>query len=204
MISPFTCLSITWGVWLLIWLLAAIWTAKTVASQSAASRLAHSALIWGGAALLFLKPSRWGLLGRSLFPLALWVAWAGVALTIIGLGFTVWARVHLGRFWSGAVTLKAEHALIRSGPYALTRHPIYTGLLLALIGTGLARVSVAGLLGLCLLVAGMLTKVRQEERLLTEHFGTAYRTYQAEVPALIPRLWGARSASHPAGRTSPR
>lgn len=179
----------------LIWLVAALWSAKTVAHQSAASRLAHSALIWVGAALLFPESSRFNLLRRSLFPPASWVSWAGVALAILGLAFAIWARAHLGRFWSGAVTLKTEHALIRSGPYALTRHPIYTGLLLALLGTALARDSVAGLIGLCLLVAGLVTKVRQEEALLTEHFGTAYRTYQAEVPALIPRLWGARPAS---------
>ena len=71
----------------------------------------------------------------------------------------------------------------------MTRHPIYTGLLLALIGTSVARDSVAALIGLCLLVVGLVVKIRQEERLLMEHFGKAYQMYQAEVPAIVPGLW---------------
>ena len=187
--SSFTCLAIIWSGWLVSWLLAARWTAKTVARQSISSRLAQSGLLWGGAALLFLRPTGSGFLTRSPYPLAAWVGWSGVALTVLGLGFTGWARVHLGRFWSGAVTLKAEHALIRSGPYALTRHPIYTGLLLAMTGTALARNSVAAIVGLGLFAVGVVLKVRQEEGLLTEHFGAAYRAYRAEVPALVPGLW---------------
>jgi protein-S-isoprenylcysteine O-methyltransferase Ste14 len=142
--SPFTCLAVIWSGWLVSWLLAARWTAKTVARQSVTSRLAQSGLLWAGAALLFLRPSGSGFLTRALYPLAAWVGWSGVALSVLGLGFTGWARIHLGRFWSGAVTLKAEHALIRSGPYGLTRHPIYTGLLLAMAGTALARNSGCG------------------------------------------------------------
>ena len=187
--SSFTCLAIIWSGWLVSWLLAARWTAKTVARQSISSRLAQSGLLWGGAALLFLRPTGSGFLTRSPYPLAAWVGWSGVALTVLGLGFTGWARVHLGRFWSGAVTLKAEHALVRSGPYALTRHPIYTGLLLAMTGTALARNSVAAIVGLGLFAVGVVLKVRQEEGLLTEHFGAAYRAYRAEVPALVPGLW---------------
>ena len=187
--SSFTCLAIIWSGWLVSWLLAARWTAKTVARQSIGSRLAQSGLLWGGAALLFLRPTGSGFLTRSPYPLAAWVGWSGVALTVLGLGFTSWARVHLGRFWSGAVTLKAEHALVRSGPYALTRHPIYTGLLLAMTGTALALNSVAAVVGLGLFVVGVVLKVRQEEGLLSEHFGAAYRVYRAEVPALVPGLW---------------
>jgi len=187
--SPLTCLAFLWGAWLLLWLLAALWTARTVARQSIGSRLAHGIFLILGSALLF-RSTRFGPLARPLFPPTPWVAWLGVGLAAAGLGFTVWARLHLGRFWSGMVTLKAEHALIRTGPYALTRHPIYTGLLAAFAGTALARDSVAALLGLVLLVASFAVKLRQEERLLGKHFGPAYRQYQAEVPALLPRLWG--------------
>ena len=136
-----------------------------------------------------LPPRRFDLLARSLFPSPLWLAWGGVALAVLGLGFACWARVHLGRYWSSVVTLKAVNALIRSGPYAVTRHPIYTGLLAALIGTALVRDSAAAVAGLGLFVVGYAVKVRQEEQLLVEHFGAAYLTYRAEVPALIPRLW---------------
>ena len=99
--------------------------------------------------------------------------------------------MEVGRFWSASVTLKAEHALIRSGPYALSRHPIYTGLLLALIGTAISSGTAADAAGLGLIVLGVLLKIRQEEVLLLTHFGPAYRAYRQEVPMLIPRLWGA-------------
>jgi protein-S-isoprenylcysteine O-methyltransferase Ste14 len=174
---------------MLAWLLAAAWTARTVARQSARSRLAYTGLMAAGSILLFLRPDAIGSFSGALFPAASWVAWTGVVMAAVGLGFSGWARVQLGRLWSGTVTLKEDHALVRAGPYALTRHPIYTGLLLALLGTTLARDSLAGLVGLALLIAGIVTKVRLEERLLLDHFGDAYRAYRAEVPALIPRLW---------------
>ncbi|HEY8152412.1 MAG TPA: isoprenylcysteine carboxylmethyltransferase family protein [Vicinamibacteria bacterium] len=186
--TPLELLNFLWTLWLVAWLVAARWTAKTVLRQSAAARLTHGLLVAAGAMLLFARPGRLGPLLRPLFPATPWTAWAGVLLCAVGLGFAAWARVLIGRFWSGSVVLKADHALIRVGPYALTRHPIYSGLLLALTGTALARDSLGGLLGLALLFAGAVVKLRQEERLLLEHFGPAYQAYRAEVPALIPRI----------------
>ena len=110
-------------------------------------------------------------------------------LATLGFAFTWWARIHLGRFWSAAVTLKADHTLIRSGPYAITRHPIYTGLLLAVLATALARGSLSGLLGFGLILLGLVLKLRQEEQFLNTQFGSAYDAYKKDVPALIPRLW---------------
>src|SRR5262249_53073807 len=188
MIGPATALSILWAVWLMIWLVTARGTARTVARQSAAARLAHGGLIWSGAALLFVQPTRLGALGRPVLEPTECAAWGGVLLAAVGLGFAEWARVVLGRFWSSAVTLKEGHTLIRVGPYALTRHPIYTGLLLAMAGTALARDSLAALLALALIVAGFVVKLRQEERLLLRHFGPAYQAYRDDVPALVPRF----------------
>lgn len=193
MISPMSCVAALWTVWFVGWWLAALATTRTVARQSVAARLAHSVFLWGGAILLFAQPRRLGILLRPLVPASLWVAWGGVAAVVLGLGYTAWARLHLGRFWSGMVTLKEGHALVRSGPYALTRHPIYTGLLLALAGTALVRDTPAGLAGLVLLVAGAMIKIRQEERILIGHFGAAYRAYQAEVPGVVPRFRSGRS-----------
>jgi protein-S-isoprenylcysteine O-methyltransferase Ste14 len=187
-IAPLELIDLLWTVWIVGWLVAARWTAKTVVRQPVAARLTHGLLVFAGAVLLFGRTGRLGLLVRPLFPASPWTAWAGVVLCAVGLGFAVWARVLLGRYWSGAVVLKSDHALIRVGPYALTRHPIYSGLLLALTGTALARDSLGGLLGLALLFAGAVVKLRQEERLLLEHFGPAYEAYRAEVPALIPRI----------------
>jgi protein-S-isoprenylcysteine O-methyltransferase Ste14 len=189
MITPSATVRFLWGAWVVLWLLAAAWSARTVARESSASRLAYSVLMAAGWFLLFIRPGRIGSIGRPLFPLAQWIAWLGVVLTTIGLGFTGWARIQIGRFWSGTVTLKEGHELVRSGPYAVTRHPIYTGLLLALIGTWLTRETLAGILGLTLVILGIVLKVRLEERLLLSHFGDAYREYRARVPALIPRPW---------------
>jgi protein-S-isoprenylcysteine O-methyltransferase Ste14 len=187
MITPTPVLQALWLAWFLGWLLAARVTAQTVTRQSVKSRLAHSVFVWAGALLLFVQP-RSGILFRPLLPASPVITWGGVALVALGLGFTAWARAHLGRLWSASVTLKAEHALIRTGPYALTRHPIYSGLLLALAGTALVRSTPAALLGLILLVLGFVLKLRQEERLLSDHFGSAYQDYRDRVPALLPRL----------------
>src|SRR5262245_26929000 len=170
MIAPASFVNLLWILWLASWVLASLWTARTVVQQSSTARLTHGVFIWAGALLLFGRPAWLEALLRPLFPASAWTAWVGVVLCASGLAFAGWARVYLGRCWSSAVTLKADHALIRDGPYALTRHPIYTGLLLALMGTALARDSVAGLIGLGLLLAGILVKIRQEERILLDHF----------------------------------
>lgn len=178
-----------WGVWLVAWLLASRATAKTVNRQTVAARVFHSAPIWVGAALLFFESGRLGILERAIFPPTSWIGWTGVALIALGLAWAGWARIHLGRLWSATVTLKADHTIIRSGPYALTRHPIYTGLLCALVGTVFVHDSIGAVLGFALCTLGFVLKIRQEEELLTSHFGEAYRSYRAQVPSLIP-FWG--------------
>ena len=107
---------------------------------------------------------------------------------VAGLVFSIWARVHIGRNWSGIVTLKQDHELIQSGPYRLVRHPIYTGLLLGFIGTAIARDEWRGWLAVLMVLAALWRKLRLEERWLTEQFGDAYRQYRSEVAALIPYL----------------
>lgn len=184
--SPSIWFSALWGVWLVGWLVAALATAKTVARQSTGSRLTHLLFIAGAAALLFGHPRPLAGLFRPVLPATGWIVWGGLVLTAVGLGFTAWARIYLGRFWSGSVTLKEDHQLIRTGPYRLTRHPIYTGLLLAILGTGLARGTIGDAIGAVLFTIGFIYKIRQEERLLTQHFGAAYGAYRAEVPMLVP------------------
>jgi len=112
----------------------------------------------------------------------------GVALTAMGIAFSIAARAWLDGNWSGTVTLKQGHELIRNGPYALVRHPIYTGMLLALFGTALVIDRWRALIGFAILVAGLLYKMRVEERFMAEQFGDVYARYRAEVPALIPFL----------------
>jgi protein-S-isoprenylcysteine O-methyltransferase Ste14 len=170
--SAVSALSVLWFTWFVSWLLASGWTTKTVTQQSPGSRIVQSLPIWIGAVLL-VRPTG-GMLAARLFRSLPWLGWAAVLFAALGFALTWWARIHLGRFWSAAVTLKAGHTLIRSGPYAFTRHPIYTGLLLALVATALARNSLAGLIGVGFITLGLVLKLRQEERFLTVQFGAAY------------------------------
>jgi protein-S-isoprenylcysteine O-methyltransferase Ste14 len=177
-VRPFDPLSLVWSIWALIWLVTAMWSARSVAREPFRNRLLVVALMVIGF---------FPLLGRSRQPAVLAPRFViGLALTILGLGFAVWARVHLGRFWSGTVTLKENHELVRSGPYAFVRHPIYTGLLTAAAGTALARGTFAAWLALGLIGVACWLKIRAEENLLTNHFGDTYREYRRQVAALIP------------------
>jgi protein-S-isoprenylcysteine O-methyltransferase Ste14 len=115
--------------------------------------------------------------------------WIGFVLVASGLGFAVAARVWLGGNWSGVVTLKQDHELIRSGPYRWVRHPIYTGLLVALLGSIIALGEVRGVIALALFTFALLRKLALEERLLAEEFGPTYSRYRREVPRLLPMPW---------------
>ena len=113
----------------------------------------------------------------------------GIATDLIvlaGLAFTVWARVALGRNWSAEVTFKQDHELIQSGPYALARHPIYTGLLLMALGTAINYGRPFGFVAFAGICGGLWWKVREEERVMGEHFPDAYARYRAHVHAIIP------------------
>ena len=109
-----------------------------------------------------------------------------MALTAARLLFAVWARQYLGSNWSGTVSIKKDHQLITNGPYALVRHPIYTGVLLALVGSGMAIGEWRAVLGLALASLALWRKLRLEERLMHQQFGAAYQAYCWRVPALIP------------------
>jgi protein-S-isoprenylcysteine O-methyltransferase Ste14 len=100
--------------------------------------------------------------------------------------FTVWARVYLGGNWSGIVTIKHDHELIASGPYAIVRHPIYTGLLVAFIGSAVARGEWRGVLAVLIAWMALWRKLRLEERWMAERFGQQYEAYCRRVPALVP------------------
>ena len=113
---------------------------------------------------------------------------AGLALTIAGLALALWARVTLGGNWSGIVTFKENHELIRNGPYGHVRHPIYSAILLMVLGSALAIGTLGALVGLPLIGLGVWLKLRQEEALMTEHFPIEYPSYRSRVRALIPGL----------------
>jgi protein-S-isoprenylcysteine O-methyltransferase Ste14 len=189
MISPTTAAAWLWIIWFAGWVVSGQMTAKTVAAPSRASQLQYSLFTWAGALLLFFHPRSLSALLRPLLSTNSGLNWFGVVLVAVGLGFAGWARFHLGRLWSGRVTLKEDHTIVRTGPYGFVRHPIYTGLVAAVIGTLLTQITVAAIAGVLLLITGLTIKIRQEEKLLTDHFGAAYDSYRAETSALIPYVW---------------
>ena len=121
-------------------------------------------------------------------PLILWPVRLGAALTFAGIAFAIWARMWIAGNWSSDVTLKRDHELIVDGPYRFVRHPIYTGILLALAGTALAVGEWRALLAVVLAGAAYWRKLRIEEAVMRRQFGEAYARYAERVPALIPFL----------------
>jgi protein-S-isoprenylcysteine O-methyltransferase Ste14 len=175
-----------WCLWLVYWLISARAGKPVERREGSWSRLVHHVPLTLGAVLIAVPNFLGGWLEGFFRPATPPLFWTAVALVAAGLGFAVAARVRLGGNWSGTVTVKTGHELIRSGPYAYVRHPIYSGLLLALLGTALAVGQWRALLGLALIAAGLLRKLMIEERFMSEQFGDAYARYRAEVPALIP------------------
>lgn len=170
------------------WLLAAITAKRAARTQSPGSRFLQIVPEIVAFCLLFGRwewwPAwlRWRLVPES----SLAVAWLGLALTVAGIGFALWARLFLGRNWSGRVTIKEEHELIQSGPYALVRHPIYSGFLLAVLGTALVQGHVRSLLAFPFALLGWSFKLRLEESFMAQQFGNAYLEYKRRVKALVP------------------
>jgi protein-S-isoprenylcysteine O-methyltransferase Ste14 len=115
--------------------------------------------------------------------------WVGMLMTMAGVAFAIWARLILGRNWSGMVTVKQDHELIRRGPYALVRHPIYTGIAFAGIGTAIFYGEISGLIVIVAMLSVLLHKMKVEERFMTEQFGSAYTDYQEKTKAFLPLVW---------------
>ena len=179
-------LGVLWLAWLAYWLAAARDVKPTRRRESWASRFVTIALSIPAAVLLGAPGRRLHWLGTRFLPDTIIVSWLGLLIVIAGLAFAVWARVHLGRNWSGTVTVKEDHELICSGPYAIVRHPIYTGLLVAILGTAIVFGEWRGLLAVCFLTIAFVLKLRREERFMAESFPDTYPRYRAQVPALIP------------------
>ena len=175
-----------WLSWMVYWWAASRDVKSTLRRESLASRLSHIVPLAIAVFLFGVQKTRIAFLGERFLPLATWPFWLGLLLTAGGLLFTVWARLDLGRNWSGTVTIKKEHELITSGPYAVVRHPIYTGLLLAFLGSALALGEWRAVLAFALAAGALWRKLRIEERWMRQQFGDAYQAYSRRVAALIP------------------
>ncbi|MBV8141467.1 MAG: isoprenylcysteine carboxylmethyltransferase family protein [Verrucomicrobia bacterium] len=187
--SPRQLIVFAWVGLAIVWLVTGVLAKRTVRKQTSASRLLHLAFTTLGFVLIFNSSWRLGPLDNWLYDPSAATAYFGAALTLIGIAFAIWARFYLGSNWSGSVTVKADHALVQSGPYALVRHPIYTGILLAALGSSLAYPRARGFVGLAILVITLRIKSRLEERFMQEQFGAQYAGYKQDVKALVPFIW---------------
>jgi len=193
-IRPRALFAAIWIGWIVSWLVAAFWSNRTEKLALTWNTLLYRVAIVAGAILM----TPWAT--RRFAATLLWdVGYAGAyvlaVLTLAGLLFAWWARIHIGRLWSGSIARKEGHRVVDTGPYALVRHPIYTGLIAALMATALAQATANGLAGAALLSFGFWLKARAEERFLTAELGAdAYGAYRQRVPMLVPSF-GVRKVS---------
>jgi protein-S-isoprenylcysteine O-methyltransferase Ste14 len=181
--ASLTVIGACWLAWLCLWFVLAFSTKRTLERSG---RWWPSASVVAVFALVLADRTGHDAFHRVLWAPSALIGVVSVALVVAGLACTAWARLTLGRNWSGSVVFKQGHELIVTGPYALVRHPIYTGLVAMMLGTALAY---AQPLGLALFAAGVVVlsmKARNEERLMTSHFPDAYPSYRRRVKALIP------------------
>ena len=175
-----------WALWAMSWFVAAIWSGRTQARPMAGSQLLYRAVTFIGAVMLF-DFRGWG--PPPLWRLSETGEWAMVWLAVAGFAFCWWARLHLGRLWSGSVTRKEGHHIVDTGPYRLVRHPIYTGMIVAALATAIDRGTIVSMIGLVLMVLGCWIKARLEERFLRSELGAdAYDAYAKRTGMLAPFL----------------
>lgn len=180
------------GAWIAFgayWGIMALRVKRVVRRQNIGGRLFQ--ILSGMAAFILLWDENvdWGVLSSRFVPRNHAWAVAGAALTCVGVAIAIWARTILGGNWSGVVTVKQDHTLVRSGPYTVVRHPIYSGLTLAILGTALAIGEWRALAAVGVVFVMFLVKSRTEERFMTEEFGRQYEDYRRETSALIPFIF---------------
>ena len=188
MLSTQQILRWVWLAWIVYWFGSALGTRRTVRREPFAQRMGTIVVMVLAVGLLGLVDERFGFLRQRFVPDSESVHRMGLALTLAGLAFTVWARIHLGQFWSARVGLKEGHELIQSGPYAWVRHPIYSGILVAVMGSAVVAGDYRALLAVVLVWVALNLKARREEKLLSEHFGEAFVQYCQRTGALVPKF----------------
>jgi protein-S-isoprenylcysteine O-methyltransferase Ste14 len=184
--------SFLWLVLALVWVVSALRnmrTKRTIQSQSSTWQLLYTAILVVGVYLIFAKQSGILWLDRQLFSVTVPIVVAGFLAVLVGVVFSVWARLMLGDNWSNRVTVKENHTLVRSGPYRIVRHPIYSGILLGMLGSALQRAGIRCFVGVLICGFSFWLKTRVEERFMVQSFGEEYLQYRHKVKALAPFIF---------------
>jgi protein-S-isoprenylcysteine O-methyltransferase Ste14 len=177
-----------WILFALYWLVSALNRKKTKKRESWAQRMRYVLPLVAAFWLLSRPEAHYGWLGARFVPDTPATEWIGVLLTAAGVGIALWARWHLGANWSGVVTLKEGHELIRTGPYRAIRHPIYTGILLAILGSVVGLGEVRGLVAMAVAWFSFYLKARREESFLEQEFGPGFEAHTKGTGMFLPRF----------------
>jgi protein-S-isoprenylcysteine O-methyltransferase Ste14 len=178
-----------WMALVLVWLVSALRTKRTIQRQSSASQLLYTAILVVGVYLIFAKGTGIPWLDRQLVLVGIPIALVGLVTVLMGVVFSIWARVMLGGNWSNSVTVKEDHTLVRRGPYRIVRHPIYSGILLGMIGSALQRGEIRSFVGIVICGLSFWLKTRAEEQFMVQRFGEEYLQYCHQVKALAPFIF---------------
>lgn len=184
---PGMVIGVTWIVFLVFWVVSSF-TAKKIVRREGRAGIARRVLIGIVAYFLFFRAADpgFGVLSRRFLPDDLRIAWAGAVMTALGVLVAIWARIHIGKYWSATVALKSDHQLIRTGPYARIRHPIYTGILLALAGTAVAIGRYAALVGLAIYFVAFWFKARRKKPCSRENSARHSKNTAAAPASFFP------------------
>jgi protein-S-isoprenylcysteine O-methyltransferase Ste14 len=182
-------ITMLWMAIFLLWAITGFTSKQTVEAKSEGPSRIAVWIVWLAWWLLLTHGFGNEVLSFRFLPKTTGSSYAGLAITVAGLGLSVWARFQIGRNWSGLIHVKEGHQLMRAGPYAIVRHPIYSGFMLATLGTAIAFGEISGLIAFVMILAAWGYKSRLEETAMIEHFGAEYETYRREVKGLIPFVW---------------
>ena len=197
-VRPEHIVELIWIGWLMSWLTASFWSDRAQKHLAAPQTWTYrAALIAGG--ILLAPPTAWLLSEAPLWQLGYRGTFVLVAIMLISLCFTWWARIHLGRLWSGVITRKEGHKLIDTGPYAFVRHPIYTGLVIALFATAAVEATAPALLGAALMSFGFWLKAPLRGAVSEDRtWSGVLPAYCRRVPMIVPFITpGERSSRRP-------
>jgi len=183
--TPSAAIAAAWLLWLVTWILAAGWSARTASHHDLGAESPSRVLTL--AAVVMILASYWPLESAVLWTLPQQASWAMLGLVLLGLGFTWAARLHLGPLWSSTSAPTEDHRIVDTGPYGVVRHPVYAGLLLAVIATSIERGRLEAVAGALVLIAAVSLRAKLEELFLRRDLGDeTYRAYRRRVPMLVP------------------
>jgi len=181
-------LVVLWVVFYTYWMIAAVGVKKNVRTEGRTERLGIRVLLLGLIFLILRMPAvRQSIrhFQNTHFGPAAEVV--GFVLCLSGFAFAIWARINLGRNWGQPMTLKQGHELVTTGPYRFVRHPIYTGILLAMLGSAIIRPF--WIVAFVCLTAYFIYSARTEERIMSSQFPGEYTEYKKRTKMLVPLIW---------------